>query len=527
MWKSKNAGAAAIIVGGSIALSRVIGLVRDLTISHLAGATADTDVYYVAFLIPDLINYLLAGAYFSITLIPILSRYSSSEEKDECWQVFSPIFNLLSALIFAIVVVMFAACPALIHVIAPGFSPSQMREAVRLTRIILPAQCFFIAGSLFMAVQYTYRYFLIPALAPVIYNVSIILGGIFLYDTLGIAGFSWGVLAGAFLGNFCCQLFGAKRSGLKMTFSFWHPEVKTFVALAIPIMLGQSIVVLDEQFTRIFGSLSPDGTVSWLNYARRVMMVPVGMVAQAAGVASYPFLASLIHEGKLERFYTQLSSALKGTLFVIIPFSAWIGSISYPLVMLLFQHGRFTGKDTVATAGILLFYLVGVFAWGIQQVLGRGFYARRKAIPPVIIGTAATVLLIPLYYFLSRVLNGKGTALASSSAIILYTVSLMVYWRHRWGGDAFRGVGRQFVKVCSIALPVAVISYYLSGLVVHVSALTGKKEAVLSVLLTTVVFWGVFMGFSVVLRIPESILFLRYLPFLKKIIPVSRTVGEK
>ena len=513
--KSRNMSIAALIVGSSIALSRMIGLIRDLAISHLAGATADTDVYYVAFLIPDLINYLLAGAYFSITLIPILAHYTQEEDREECWRIFSPIFIWLSTAIFAVMVVMFAACPILIRFVAPGFTPSQMARATHLTRIILPAQCFFIAGSLLMSVQYTFKYFLIPALAPILYNICIILGGVLFYDRIGVAGFSWGVLAGAFVGNFFVQLFGARRLGLKIIPSLWHPEVKTFIKLAIPIMLGQSVVVLDEQFTRIFGSLSIEGTVSWLNYARRVMMVPIGVVAQAAGVASYPFLASLVSENRMTDFHRQLSSALRGTLFVIIPFSAWIGAISCPLVMLLFQHGQFTRDDTIATSGILIFYLVGVFAWGIQQVLGRGFYARRRVVAPVVIGTLMTAVSLPVYYLLSKSIGGRGVAMATSTAVILYTLGLIGYWRQRWGDDAFRGVGRQFLAVSLVALPSALCSHYLSGLLVTLPGNFTRLQGLGSLALTSVIFWGLFLSVSLLLKIPETALLTKYLPFRK------------
>ena len=514
--KSGNMSVAALIVGCSIALSRMIGLIRDLTISHLAGATADTDVYYVAFLIPDFINYLLAGAYFSITLIPILAHYTSEGKREECWKIFSPIFIWLSTAIFAVMIIMFAACPAIIRFIAPGFTPSQMARAAHLTRIILPAQCFFIAGSLLMSDQYTFKYFLIPALAPILYNICIIMGGLLFYDSVGVAGFSWGVLAGAFLGNFLLQLFGARRLGLKIVPSLWHPEVRTFVKLAIPIMLGQSVVVLDEQFTRIFGSLSIEGTVSWLNYARRVMMVPIGIVAQAAGVASYPFLAQLVSENRIADFHRQLSAAIRGTLFAIIPFSAWIGAISYPLVMLLFQHGQFTSDDTTATSGILIFYLVGVFAWGIQQVLGRGFYARRKVVAPVVIGTLMTVVSLPLYYLLSRAIGGNGVAAATSAAVILYTLGLVGYWRYRWGSDAFRGVGRQFLAVSLIALPSAFCGHYLSGRLFTLPENFTRLRGLGSLALTSLIFWGLFIGAALLLKIPETALLLKHVPLPRK-----------
>src|SRR3989304_6108650 len=239
----RQIGRAAALMIGSVLLSRILGYARDAVIAYQHGATPETDAYFVAFTIPDFLNYLLAGGALSLRVIPL---------------------------------------------IAPGFPPEQAAIAARLTRIVLPAQIFFYLGGLLMAVQYARKQFFVPALAPLVYNLGIILGGLLLGREHGMAGFAWGGLAGAFLGNFALQLYGARRGGLSFRprLDFSDPGLKEFVRLSIPIILGFSLVVVEEWTTRVFVSFLLAGAITWLNNARRLMQVPVGIFGPGSGGGS-------------------------------------------------------------------------------------------------------------------------------------------------------------------------------------------------------------------------------------------------
>lgn len=454
IWKRPlHLGWAAVIMGLSVLISRFMGLFRDKVISFLFGATAESDIYFAAFVIPDYINYLLAGAYFSITLIPLLALYFEKDERDG-WRFFSAVFIWIGLAITLLTAAAMAFAPQLAHIAAPGLDPQASKRLALFLRIVMPAQIWFLLGSALMAILYLRKQFLAPALAPIVYNLSIITGGILLRKR-GMEGFCWGVHAGAFLGFFLIQILAVGLSGerrFRLYPCLTHPGLKKFVFLALPLMLGQSIVVLDEQLIRIFGSLAGTGAISWLNYARRIMLVPVGVVAQAAGVASYPFLSELFAKKDFGRFHETIHTALLRVMTILIPLSTWMMLVSGPTIRLIFQQGRFGTFDTDQTALLLRILLSAVFFWGFQQILGRAFYARQDTLTPAVLGTITTILSLPIYYFMAKSLNVAGIAMASVASISGYSIFLASWWKYRFGGDVFTGLAGDMFKLIMLSI---------------------------------------------------------------------------
>ncbi|MFP5211981.1 MAG: lipid II flippase MurJ, partial [Acidobacteriota bacterium] len=223
--RKQQMGLAALIMGASIFASRFMGLIRDKLISYLFGATPESDLYFAAFVIPDFINYLLAGAYFSITLIPLLSDRFERDEQDG-WQFFSAVFTWIGLSITTLTVLAMVFAPELAHFAAPGFSGAEQARLAFFLRIVLPAQIFFLLGSCLTAILYLRKQFVVPGLTPLIYNLLIIAGGI-VFRARGMEGFCWGVLAGAFLGNFVLPLWAVYGGGgLKLGFRLSHPGLK-------------------------------------------------------------------------------------------------------------------------------------------------------------------------------------------------------------------------------------------------------------------------------------------------------------
>ncbi|QJT09125.1 murein biosynthesis integral membrane protein MurJ [Oceanidesulfovibrio marinus] len=466
--RSHSLGLASIIMASSILLSRLMGLVRDKVIAYHFGATLESDIYFAAFVVPDFINYLLAGGYFAITLIPLLSERFTLDELDG-WRFFSAALTWITMAIVLLTLIGEIIAPQLAMVVAPGFSAEAQIRLAHFLRIILPAQVFFLMGSCFTALLYLRKQFLVPALTPLVYNGGIILGGLVMLNH-GMEGFCWGVVAGSLVGNLLLpMLAAASRSksepgapgGFRFRPHFYHPALKTFVLLALPLMIGQSVVVLDEQLLRIFGSLAEHGAVSWLNYARRIMLVPVGVVAQAAGVASYPFLAGLAAKGADREFSETLATALRNTAAVIVPISLWMLLVAPETVGLIFMQGRFGASDLAVTSICLRIMLLGVFLWGVQQVLGRAFYARKDTLRPSLAGTGATLVALPFYWVLGSAFGAIGLAAASLTSVGLYTAAMTIIWRRRQGPEAFTGL----VRTLGVSAGAAVLSLVPSGLV--------------------------------------------------------------
>ena len=455
---NKRLGAAALIVSGGVLLSRILGQLREIIFAALLGADGITDQYVAAFRIPDFLNYLLAGGFLSITFIPIFARYLADDDEEGGWKALSAVVRPIAAGIVALVMIGIVVAPWVIEAIYPEFTESQVAATVRLTRIVLPAQIFFVLGALFSAVQYAKGEFLVPTIAPIIYNLGIIGGGLLYAQATGAPdpeGFIWGALAGAFLGNFALQWWGARRVGMRLELATeWrHPALAQYVAIALPLMIGQSIVVLDETFMSTFGGLAGDGAQTQLLYARRTMFVPIGVVAQAAGVAAYPFLARLFAEGKHQQMADTVDKTLRWVMALSILAAGAIASLSVPTIRTLFERAAFKPDDTIAAASALFFYSLAIPIWGGLQVITRAFYARTRMWTPVVVGTVATVLALPTYWVMQRQFGLEGVAAASVIALGAYTAALMTIWyrdpEHKErAGSILEGAGR--------ALPLAV-----------------------------------------------------------------------
>ncbi|RMG60177.1 MAG: murein biosynthesis integral membrane protein MurJ [Deltaproteobacteria bacterium] len=422
----KRMGVAAAIMMSSVFLSRILGYARDAVIAYTMGATKATDAYFAAFTIPDFLNYLVAGASLSITFIPIYTSYVESGRVDEGNRVFSAIFCTLLTILVAFIVLAEVGAEHLVPFIAPGFSPEELSLTAHLTRIVLPAQAFFYAGGLFMAVQYSRGKFLVPALAPLIYNTGIIAGGLLLGKTVGIEGFAWGVLGGSFVGNFLLQAIGAFSAGLRITFSFdvRHEGFREFIRLSIPIMLGFSLVFVDEWMMRLFGSFLVAGAITWLNNARRLCQVPIGILGQASGVASYPFLARHFARGETHRLFSDLKYAFDWVFTGSVLAGALLFLLSKEVVYLVFKRGAFTTHDAFNTGIALSIFSLGIPFWCGQNILARGYFAARDTLTPTIIGTAIFLLTLPLYYILMLRHGVRGLAGASTVGIFLHTAVL-------------------------------------------------------------------------------------------------------
>jgi putative peptidoglycan lipid II flippase len=455
----KKIGIASAIMMASVFLSRVIGLLREMVIAYMAGAGAEVDAYQVAFIIPDILNHVAASGFLSVTFIPIFSKYLTTEKKDDGWQVVSIILTCFGGLLAVGIGIVFIFTPQLISILAPGLdNPVMISSAVYMTRIILPAQFFFFAGGVFMAVQFSLERFAIPALAPLIYNLGIILGGLLLGPWIGVAGFSYGVLAGAFIGNFGLQFWGAKRAGMKfqIRMDFFHPDLKQYILLTLPLMVGLSMTFSTEFFLKFFGSFLPEGSIAALNYGLRITLMLVGFFGQAVGTASFPFMARLAAEDKISEMNHLLNKTLR-YLALVIPISVLVMVLRKEVVRILFERGRFDASATDLTSSALVFLLIGAFAFASQTVVVRGYYATQNTLFPAIFGTMAVAASIPVYFIGMNFMGINGVALAISISAILQLVILFLLWNHRTANTGSQKVYVVYAKMIFISIPLGLI----------------------------------------------------------------------
>lgn len=500
-------GTAAAVVAGGVLLSRIIGLIREQVAAAILGGTATGDVYQAAFTIADWINYLLAGGFMAITFIPILSRYLAADDEEGGWDAFTAIARPVGLAMVVLVALAMAVAEPVLDLVYPRFEGDQLAEAARLTRIVLPAQFFFILGSLLMAVQYAQRHFLVPSLAPVVYNLGIIVGGAIGYwtGTPGPAGFAWGALAGAVAGNFLLQAAGARRLGLRwVSGTPWRtPVLSEYLLLAIPLMLGQSIAVLDEQFIRVFGQSLGEAAISELNYGRRLTMLPVGVIAQAAGVAAYPFLAELAANERWTELRAKLHEALRYTVFAGLGATALVLATSQVAVRVAFQRANFDSAATIGTATALALFSLAIPLWGAHQIYARGFYALRRMWTPVIVGTVWTALAIPLYVVLIDSFGQRGLPMASVAAMAGYTLTLAAVWYRDLSTDGLAGLGSSLARGLAAAAPAGAAGWWVAGNLATPIGEVSLGRGAIALLAAAVVTTAVFVIAARLVRSPE------------------------
>jgi putative peptidoglycan lipid II flippase len=495
-------GAAASVVGASVLVSRILGLGREALLASLIGVRPEGDLYRQAFAIPDFLNYLLAGAFLTITLIPILSRHLERGQVEKASQAFTSVFRFVGWAILALTALMWLSADPLVSLFFPEATDHE--RLVSLTRLVLPAQVFLVMGSLLVAVQYTHRRFLIPALAPILYNLGIIAGGL-VGAAMGEAspeGFLWGAVIGSAIGNFGLQWFGARSTGTWLTAPKREDSaVREYLILALPLMLGQSVAVLDEQFVRWFGQIEV-GATSALTFARQLNMVPVGVIAQAAGVAAFPFLARLAAAGDEQELIRTTGRAARNTLFVATAATAALIVLARPMVRLIYQYGEFTSENTELVASLLVLYAFSIPAWGLHQILSRHFYAKRRMWTVVLIGTAGSLFAIPIWLGLYSAMGVEGFALASSVVMSVYALALLVAWGLDSGWEPVRLLLPSLFRGLLAAGVAVLVAYPLVQALFDdgdLSVIEGLGAAALGGLTAV----AAFLAVSYVLRAPE------------------------
>ncbi|KPJ74947.1 MAG: virulence factor MviN [Deltaproteobacteria bacterium SG8_13] len=449
----RKVGIAAVIMMGSVFLSRFVGLFRDMAIAYVGGLSGEVDAYHVAFLIPEILNHIVASGFLAVTFIPIFTGYLASHQEDEGWRIFSIVLTCFGSLLVVLIALGWIWAPELIETVARGRRDPQFQTlAVQMTRIIMPAQFFFFAGGLFMAVQFAKEQFVIPALAPLIYNLGIIAGGIALGPWVGMQGFSWGVLIGAFAGNFALQYWGARRAGMRfrILYEFRNPDLKKYILLTLPLMFGLTMMFSMEIFMRYFGSFLPPGSIAGLLYGRTILFIPVGLFGQAAGMAAFPFMARLIAEKKIGEMNQLLNRVLR-YLALVIPFAVLLMVLRHEIVRLLFQRGHFDAGATDLTAQILVFLLPGAFALSSYTVVVRGYHATQNTLFPALFGSAAVLLSLPLYWYGMQWMGASGIALAVSVSAAFQVGLLYALWNAKSDNVEGREVYRFYLKIIVIS----------------------------------------------------------------------------
>lgn len=426
--------------------SRVLGLVRDIVISHQFGTSRALDAYFAAFNIPDFIFNIVAGGAMASAFIPTFSAALAVRDEKRAWQLASSIVTCAFIAITTVCALLaIFADPIVAATVARGFAPSDQALTANLMRWMLITPIVFGVSGIVMGILNSYQHFVLPALAPIFYNAAIIAAALFLSPTFGVYGLVVGVVAGAGL-HLAVQLPWFARN--KITHyqlaigNLLSSDVREVGRLLLPRAFGIAAVQINFLVNTVLASTLQVGAIAALSYAWRVMLLPVGVVGQSVATVIFPTLSAHSALNEQDDFRKLFSSAFRATMFLAIPATVGLFLLAAPFVSLLFERGEFNAKSTAETAGALQLFSIGLFAHSGLEILTRAFYAMHDTKTPVLIGVGAMVVNVALSLALIAPLAQGGLALANSIATILETGILFFILRARMGNiDAGRILG--------------------------------------------------------------------------------------
>jgi putative peptidoglycan lipid II flippase len=451
------AGAAIIVAAGFLG-SRLLGVVRSVAIAGNFGTSPELGAYWVGFRLPDLIFQLLTGATLASAFIPTFVRQFTHRGEEEAWRLASSVLNLVAGATLVLALLGMLLAPVLVPIMAPGLGEDVGREAelrslaVDLTRIMLLSTIFFSISGMFMGILNARRHFLYPAVAPMVYNLSIIVAALVSHNVRVLA---IGVVVGALL-HLLVQLPALRQVGMRYNpIARWRdPAVREVGRLMLPRVLGLAAWQFNFLITVFFASTISDAAISAANYSWLIVMTPLGIFGMAIATALFPTLADQAAQERSEEMRWAVSNSLRLILFLTLPASLGLMLLGQPLVTFLFQRGEFGTLSTDITASALVFYSIGLFALGGTEILSRGFYALGDTRTPVAFAVLSMVLnlIFCLILVVALPLEVRGLALSLSLASIVEFFLLFRTLSRRMGGLDEGRVVYSLIRMAGAAL---------------------------------------------------------------------------
>ncbi len=407
-----------LVIASATALSRVFGLVRDVVIADKFGAGAAYDAYIIAFFVPHLLRKLLAEGALSTAFIPIFTEYLTQKGKKAA-QIFASNTLNLSLVFFPILIgvgIFFA--PGFVPFLADGFSPAKIKLTVTLTRIIFPFIGIIGVAALFMGILNSFKHFFAPAFAPVLFNLGVISGALFIgiYFERAIYGLAVGVIVGG-VGQLLIQTpFLRGKFTYSWTLNPNHEGIKKLARMMLPVVIALAVTQINIMVDNKLASRLGDGSIAVLQYGIRLFQLPLGVFAVAVATAILPRLSEQAALAKEGNIIPTLRSGIKLCTFIILPSVAGLYALGRPIIQLIFEHGNFLPQDTSKTVYVLNNYLVGMIGYGLVYILTRAFYALKDTKIPVIAGIGAVGVNVTLDFLLIGPMEEGGLALATSVA---------------------------------------------------------------------------------------------------------------
>ncbi len=455
---------AAGVMSAATFISRVLGFVRDMIFAFYFGATGVSDTFFAAFRIPNLLRELFAEGSMSAAFIPVLTEYRQKRGEEEANRLVKIAFTFIVVVVGIVCLAGIVFSPAIVTIIAPGFlgSPQKFSLTVLLTRIMFPFLLFISLAALVMGALNTKKIFFIPALAPAMLNITLILSIVFFESRTQqpIIAAAIGVMAGGFV-QFAFQIPSFFKNGYELAVdtTFSHPGLKRMAVLLIPATMALSVSQINIVVSNILASFLPSGSITYLFYSMRLIQFPIGIFGVAMGMAVLPSLSEHAVKGDLDKLREDFSFALRLLFFIAVPSMAGLIALRVPIVNLLFQRGSFDYTATRGTSEALLFYSIGIWSIVGVRVITATFYSMQDTRTPVKIATVGMLSNIVFSISLMGPLKHSGLAFANSLASSVNFFLLFYFLRRRLKRVDARKIIKSFIKISIASLIMGVLGW--------------------------------------------------------------------
>lgn len=460
--KQANILSAATIVMLAIGASRFLGLIRHRTLVHFFPPET-LDAFLAAFQLPDLIFEVLILGAMSSAFVPIFSSYISRDKDKEAWFLAGVSLNILLVFFLLLSILIFFFAHPIYSLVAQGFSSEQVNQTVFFARILLIAQMFFAVSYLLTAVLESHQRFLAPAIAPLFYNLSIILSTIFLAPSIGLLAPVIGAVLGSFI-HLLIQIPLAIDLGFRplLLFDLKNSGIRSIGRLALPRVLELSFLQL-KKFADLFLASLMAGGLTYFRFADSLAALPVGLFGFSIAKASLPQLSRQAASEDMQSFKQTFASSFREILFLVLPISILLAVLRIPAVRLAFGAAQFDWEDTVQTGYALSAFSVGALAYALSLLIARGFYALQDTFTPVKVSILAIFINIGLALFFVLVLGWPiwGLALAYAIAGIIQVLILLHLFQKRVGSLRGYGIGESFAKISFAGSASGLITFVL------------------------------------------------------------------
>ncbi len=485
--QSENVVRSAGIVSIAVFTSRISGLVREIVLAAMFGASAVFDAFRIGFTVPNLTRDLFAEGALSAAFVPIFTQYLATKPREEARLLANLVASALIVIVGSVCVLGIIFSPYILELIAPGFksTPGKFELAVSMTRIMFPFLLLVALSAEVMGILNACNQFGVPALASTFFNIGSVVAGLILGKVIGpavgispIHGMAYGVVFGGAM-QLLWQMPSLHRAGFRFRLQFdWsHPGLRHIFRLMGPAILGNAAVQINVTINNNFASRlpDPDGPVSWLGYAFRFMQLPLGIFGVAIASATLPSISRSAAANNVDEFRSTLSRSI-GLVFVLtIPSAVGLAILGDSIVAAVYQFGAFTAFDTQQTGRALACYAIGLVGYSAAKVLNPAFYALHDARTPMIISFCSIAVNFVTVMTMTRVagFGHAGLALSTSAVAMFSCVALFLVMRKRIGGIYGRNLWRTFCLV-SVASALMGLAIWTTNYLVTVQLGTSK-----------------------------------------------------